>query len=116
MTNSTHIPSPEDLWGDCEIAGWDTRHTSLWKLWLRGIATIIIFAEQSVIARVAEVVRSTTAKAKAGELTAEEAISVICPIVLISSEEWDVINATAKKQGQVIGRFFLSDDPIAGNN
>ena len=116
MTKPTRIPTPEDLWGDCEVAGWNARHTALWKLWLRGIAAIIVFADQRVIDRVAEVVRSTTTKAKAGELTAEEAVWAISPIVLISLEEWDVINATARGQGQMISRFFLSDSPTAGNN
>lgn len=115
MTKPARIPTPEDLWGDCEVAGWDERHTALWKLWLRGIAAIIVFAEQTVVDRVAEVVRSTTAKAKDGRLTAEEAVWEVSPIVLISSEEWDEINVTARKQGHVVSKFFLSDSPWKSN-
>ncbi|MCK9567502.1 hypothetical protein M0R72_00970 [Candidatus Pacearchaeota archaeon] len=115
MTKLARIPTPEDLWGDCEVTGWDERHTSLWKLWLRGIAAIIVFAEQSVIDRVEEVVRLTTAKAKAGDLTAEEAVWLVSPLVLISSKEWDTINAIAREQGQMVGNFFLSDEFTSNN-
>jgi hypothetical protein len=110
------IPTPEDLWGDCKVDGWDDHHTFLWKLWLMGIAAILIFADQTVIDRVAEVIRSTTTKARSGELTAEEAVWAISPMVLISSEEWEIIKGNARKQGHIAEKFFLSDDPIAGNN
>lgn len=105
-------PTPEELWGDCEIAGWDHHNIALWHLWLKNLATLIIFAEQPVIDRIMEVVRSTIEAAKAGELTAEQAVWKISPQTLIYQKEWEAINAAARKDGSIIGRLYFD----GGNN
>jgi hypothetical protein len=110
------IPTPEDLWGDCSIPNWNEQNKTLWKLWLSGIAAVIIFANQSVIERVANVVKETTLKAKAGDMTAEESIEIISPNNLISKKEWDEINNSAKKQGEMINKFLQNNNKFSGNN
>jgi hypothetical protein len=66
----------------------------MWELWLIGIAAVIIFAEQDVIDRVADVVKTTTAKTRNRELTADEAVKLISPIEIITPKEWTIINQT----------------------
>jgi len=109
MANSQSPPTPEELWGDCEVTGWDRHHEVMWRLWLKNLAVLIIFAEQPVIDRIMEVVRSTIEAAKAGELTAEQAVWRISPQALIFHEEWESINAAARKDGRMIGKFFFGD-------
>jgi hypothetical protein len=106
------IPTPQDLWGNCEIIGWEHKYIKQWNLWLTTIATIIIFAEQNVIDRVAEVVKDTVVKARTGELLATEAVNRISPMAMISIEEWQIINKNAKEQGEVVGKLFFSKEYI----
>ena len=113
MTNK--IPTPEDLWGDCEV-DWEPRHKNLWKLWLKGIASIIIFAEQHVIDRVNKDVRLAIEFAKSGKLSPTNCILIISPAALISFEEWEIIGINAQKHGKIVSKLFLDNDSSSENN
>jgi hypothetical protein len=106
MTTS-QLPIPEELWGDCSVPiGWDSTNKSIWYLWLKNIAALIIFANQKVIDRIYITILNTIDKAKSGELSAKEAVKIISPQALISPEEWEEINNNAQKQGRIIGQLF----------
>ena len=108
------LPTPYELWGDCTIVGWASdEKEALFKLWLKNIAILIIFAEQVVIDRVGNVVKETVAKAKAGEISTEQALRTICPTNIISAEEWEVINTAAREYGP---KFYSYFGGKAGNN
>jgi hypothetical protein len=102
-------PTPEDLWGDCKVSGWDSKNETLWNLWLKNIAVLIIFAEQGVVDRVTESVRSTIEKAKSGELTSDQAVWKISPQSLLRQEEWEAINAAARRDGRMIGQLYFGN-------
>ena len=107
---TTHPPTPEELWGDVEITGWeDNNSRKLWNLWLKVTAVLIFFATQPVIDRVGKVISETIAKAKAGELPAEEALKIISPTTLMSSEEWDILNKAVRAHGPMIGEFLYRE-------
>ena len=116
---TAHPPTPEDLWGDCTIAGWTPRNQAVWNLWLTSIARLIIFADQNVIDRVIKVISETIAKAKEGTLSPEKAIRAIRPSSLITQDEWEVINSTARNQGRMIMQFYSrknNDGRLVPNN
>lgn len=103
----TRLPTPYELWGDCTIIGWASEEKeALFKLWLKNIAVLIVFAEQAVIDRVYSVVKATVAKANAGEISTDEALQTICPTNIMSPEEWEVINAAAKQYGSKFYGYF----------
>jgi len=105
-----HPPTPEELWGDIEITGWeDDNSRKLWNLWLKVTAVLIFFADQPVIDRVNKVISETISKAKAGELPAEEALKIISPTILMSNEEWDILNRAVKSHGRMIGEFLYRE-------
>jgi hypothetical protein len=103
-------PTPEELWGNVEIIGWaDDNSRKRWDIWLRVTAVLIFFADQVVIDRVSKVIIETTAKAKAGEMSPEDALFIISPTELICPEEWEVLNAAVKKHGRMIGDFLYGN-------
>ena len=57
------LPTPYELWGDCTIVGWASdEKEALFKLWLKNIAILIVFAEQAVIDRVGNVLADGIAR------------------------------------------------------
>jgi hypothetical protein len=107
---TAHPPTPEELWGDTEIPGWkDPSSKGLWDLWLKVTAVLIFFADQVVIDRVGKVISETIAKAKSGELPAEEALKIISPSILISNEEWGLLNRAVRSHGRMIGEFLYRE-------
>jgi hypothetical protein len=55
------------------------------------------------------VIIETIAKAKAGEMSPEDALFIISPTELICPEEWEVLNAAVKKHGHMIGDFLYGN-------
>ena len=115
QTKSRGPPTPEDLWGDCKIAGWTVQHTKLWRWYLESIAILIIFADQIVIDRITEKVLDTIQKAKSGDISAHEAICEISPIVIMSKKERDDLMEAIKKNGKMIFEYYFGNktNPIS---
>jgi hypothetical protein len=103
------IPTPEELWGSCEIESWvdwPKRDKGMFVTWLNGISAIIIFADQYVIDRVNKDIRDIIAKANEGAISSKDAVRSVSPGVIISPEEWKIIQANARKHGKMIEEFY----------
>jgi len=106
MEHPNGIPGPDQFWGDWRPKQWSFHETGLFGIWVWGVASALVFAEQDTINRVQPYVQSVIDRAKAGELNHKEAIELVRPSTVFSEEERAVIHENAKKHGQMMGDFF----------
>ena len=103
-----NLPFPKDLWGDYQIETWTRQQREWFEIWLMGIAFSLLFADQLVGDRVTKKVQEVINLAKANEITAEDAISLVRPKQIFSVEELEVIENNAEKFGTKLGMFRIN--------
>ena len=113
---SPHNPDIFEVWGDCEIPGWDTADTNRWNLWLNGAALFLYFVNEGISERIKAEVQKTIAEAKAGEITAKQAIYRIGLQNIIRLEEWPEIQEAVRRDGRMVGAFLFSSSGKTPHN
>jgi hypothetical protein len=111
LKHPTGIPEPKDLWGDYTVQSWTHKERGMFAIWIWGIASVLVFTDQNVTDRVHSKVQSIIDKAKAGEISYQEAIDQVRPMAIFSDEELKIASMNAQEYGPMMAKFF-QDTPI----
>jgi hypothetical protein len=97
---------PDELWGDIDIDSFTKDEMVDFGANLCQVADRVSFAPQPVIDRVYQEVKEILAKARSGELTAQQAIGRTHYTVMFSAEELEQIRVECEQRGEQIGDFI----------